>query len=83
MIAYDDGVETWEKLDADDFNCARKGSWRLDLDERENCAEEHAEFEDEVQSGSKLDSESDSNSDSEFCNSEGLPRAVLVMKTGM
>ena len=64
-LSYDDGVETWEKLDADDFNCARKGSWRLDLDERENHVEERAESEDEEQSGS---SESDSDSDSEFCD---------------
>jgi hypothetical protein len=82
-LSYDDGVETWEKLDAADFNCARKGSWRLDLDERENHVEEHAETEDEEQSGS---SESESDSDSEFCDSDsegGVPRAVLVMKTGM
>ena len=65
-LSYDDGAETWEKLNADDFNCARKGSWRLDLDERENHAEEHAESEDEGQSGP----ESASETESEFCDSD-------------
>jgi hypothetical protein len=65
-LSYDDGVETWEKLDADDFNCARKGSWRLDLDERGSDFEERAESEDEGKSGS----ESESDSGSEFRDSE-------------
>jgi hypothetical protein len=68
-LSYDDGVETWEKLNADDFNCARKGSWRLDLDERENHFEEHSESEDEGHSGSGSGLESES--DSEFWDSEG------------
>ena len=65
-LSYDDGAETWEKLNADDFNCNRKGSWRLDLDERENHDEEHAESEDEGQSGP----ESASETESEFCDSD-------------
>ena len=32
LIAYDDGESIWTRLQEGDFNCARMGSWRLDLD---------------------------------------------------
>jgi len=32
FLSYDDGTKEWAQLKPDDFNCARKGSWRLDLD---------------------------------------------------
>ncbi len=32
LVAYDDGESIWSRLTEDDFNCARVGSWRLDLD---------------------------------------------------
>ena len=32
FLSYDDGTKEWSQLKPDDFNCARKGSWRLDLD---------------------------------------------------
>jgi hypothetical protein len=38
FLAYDDGLSAWTKLTEGNFNCARKGSWRLDLDEPENRA---------------------------------------------
>ena len=44
FVRYDDAVEEWVKLIDDNFNCARKGSWRLDLDEPENKNEAHLGF---------------------------------------
>jgi hypothetical protein len=32
LLAYDDGESVWTRLVERDFNCARIGSWRLDLD---------------------------------------------------
>jgi len=32
LLAYDDGESIWTRLTEGDFNCARIGSWRLDLD---------------------------------------------------
>ena len=33
LLNYDDGATLWTRLKQEDFNCARLGSWRLDLDE--------------------------------------------------
>jgi hypothetical protein len=32
FLSYDDGTKEWAQLKPGVFNCARKGSWRLDLD---------------------------------------------------
>jgi hypothetical protein len=32
LLSYDDGESIWTRLKEEDFNCARLGSWRLDLD---------------------------------------------------
>ena len=33
FLEFDDGEKRWASLKADNFNCMRAGSWRLDLDE--------------------------------------------------
>ena len=32
LVEYDDGLVSWARFRKEDFNCARLGSWRFDLD---------------------------------------------------
>ena len=55
LLEYDDGLVAWTHLVKEDFNCARMGSWRLDLDPASDEAPE-----DEAEAGSEASSEADS-----------------------
>ncbi len=64
LLAYDDGESIWTRLTEDDFNCARIGSWRLDLDPTPEVGPVGEGGAEELQSGSEGNSDEEDNEDS-------------------
>ena len=65
LLEYDDGFISWTHLHKEDFNCARVGSWRLDLDPADTPAEAQTEAEGEAESDQGAENEVESGADDE------------------
>jgi len=60
LVEYDDGFVSWARIRKEDFNCARLGSWRFDLDAvAMSGVQGEAEVESEGEGGSTEESASE------------------------